>query len=659
MLKSKFHDCKERIILVFIFFLLFIFLNCIIIYTSQFNLDFNSKTPENKLSNSLNSDFDILKFWETEIKRVENTSLNIAFGDNNTIEHVNSETKEIETYTVKEVFFDSPNWVGSNKTKIRIHGYFLYPEVIKTPQPGCLYMHGLGESADNGFQLAYQYLELGFIFLCYSHPGHGQSEGAKPSPQNFYYQGNYNQTSHYYLTLCAAIQGLRVLEKNSMVNKSQIFTSGFSYGGLNAMWLSSICGDRIAGTIPIASAGNNKIMLKYPQKLLFWIWNKNPKKIPESWWQNQNLRIDPVYYLRSDNLPPILWQIGTNDEFFHYESITKTYKMANTSLKYLQIHPNAHHQYLQCSNTIKSFITNILNDSVKKNLPNTTINEENPKLTLIGNALSVKISLNSKLSVEKVQICYKYINLLGEYWKIVDLSRDKEGNWVGSVPTPMMTSEVNYFVIVRMNENGNWFTSQIFNGGILSNNSSVMMIFLILLSFIIPISRIVYNQYKNINKKINPNNYVREKSFFFIKITIIVFLEGLLIYSFSQPLLIFGENAVEWSIFFIFDQLLAYNPLFSIFTTLIPILLISSFFILIIKSFKNTRSAAFFKLIYFIGIFLVFLILSINLAISPVTKEFQPVNLGSGFYLIFVNFICLYLIGLSSKEFHMRLNIRS
>ena len=47
-----------------------------------------------------------------------------------------------------------------------------------------------------------------------------------------------------------AIQGLRLLENLTEVDKSQIMVTGGSYGALNTMWLSSIAGERIAGAVP-------------------------------------------------------------------------------------------------------------------------------------------------------------------------------------------------------------------------------------------------------------------------------------------------------------------------------------------------------------------------------------------------------------------------
>ena len=169
-------------------------------------------------------------------------------------------------------------------------------------------MHGILGKAEEAFELAYPYLEEGFIALCYSHPGHGESDGPEPKQKYFYYKKDYNESAHFYLTLCGAIQGLRVLENMTLVNNSKIMVTGASYGALNTMWLSGICGDRIAGAIPYIALGDVKKVLEDPTKLLFVIWGKNADEMKDSgWWDDQNLKFDPKYYLESTKLPPILW----------------------------------------------------------------------------------------------------------------------------------------------------------------------------------------------------------------------------------------------------------------------------------------------------------------------------------------------------------------
>lgn len=91
------------------------------ISTPKRNYDPSFSISENGVS------FDILDFWETEIERVNNTPLNIVFGENRTIEHVNPLTNKIYELKAQDINFTSPNWVGALQQNIMLRGYILIP----------------------------------------------------------------------------------------------------------------------------------------------------------------------------------------------------------------------------------------------------------------------------------------------------------------------------------------------------------------------------------------------------------------------------------------------------------------------------------------------------------------------------------------------------
>jgi hypothetical protein len=83
------------------------------ISTSKKNYDPSFSISENGVS------FDILDFWETEIERVNNTPLNIAFGEIHTIEHVNPLTNEKYELKAQDINFTSPKgWSTATKHNI-------------------------------------------------------------------------------------------------------------------------------------------------------------------------------------------------------------------------------------------------------------------------------------------------------------------------------------------------------------------------------------------------------------------------------------------------------------------------------------------------------------------------------------------------------------
>ncbi|GAG68729.1 unnamed protein product, partial [marine sediment metagenome] len=360
------------------------------------NLTFFNNKDSSSFSMSGNGDnFDILDFWESEIERVNNTALNIVYGDIYTIEHTISFLNQIYKLKAQDIYFNSPNWVGAQPQNLKLYGVLLFPEINKSSNPGALCMHGLNGEIDEAFDLAIPYLEKGFVVLCHSHPGHGKSEGAEPESANLYYEGVYNESAHFYLALCGAIQGLRVLESLPFVNNSQIMVTGRSYGGLNAMWLASILGERIIGVTAYIAIGDIAKNFNHPDKLIFWLLGKNVKEFPDSYVTNQLLRFDPIYYLKSPKLPPIMWQIGTNDDFFHFSSIKGTYDAVQHATKFLQIFPNEHHGFPGFEGSSKFFIDYILNNGPipGKVIPKLDIRSEVSRAPEINGVMLIKINI--------------------------------------------------------------------------------------------------------------------------------------------------------------------------------------------------------------------------------------------------------------------------
>lgn len=609
--------------------------------------------------NSSNSDnFDILEFWQKEIERVNNTPLNTHFGVNSSVDYINPYTNEKDIFTAQEIHFDSPNWVGTSPSILRLHGYLLYPNVIKTKNPGCLCMHGLGGSANTSFKLAYPYLIKGFVVFCHSHPGHGESEGAKPSPQNFYFEQEYNRSSHNYLTLCGAIQGLRLLENLTMVNNSQIMVTGSSYGGLNTMWLSGICGERIAGALPHVAVGDHEKDLEDPTKLLFWIWNKDPNKFPSSFWDNQNLRVDPIYYLKSNKLPPILWQIGTTDEFFHHRCINGTYQAVQHNSKFIQIFPNGHHGLYDYQNNTEYFIDYIINGNPAP--PNITINNLEKHSDLLGDTLRFEITIDSDVNIKFVQVAYKYVGILGTSWELKKLVKVDGNIWTGEVQPGIISSEVDYYFIVNYEGNDNvWFSSNMFIAGILNNNLEIISYTLIICGIGLPFIYIFWRRFnknvKNLDEKFKPD----AKKNLIIESISIGATESVFFFSLILPMVTFGTSGVSWSTIFVFNKIYTWPAIFGIIAPYIPAIIITIFILVSYLSLMKPILSSMFKIVYFIYMLLFYYILTGLLQGSSELDPFGAIDLGIGFFVIIITAITLFIIGIWKRYYQAKLDIRT
>jgi len=622
------------------------------------NIEEESQIRYNLLDNG--AGFDILDFWQDEILRVNNTDLNITFGDNDTIEYSNPYTKQDYEFISQEIYFNSPNWVGAIPENLTLHGYLLYPEVLNASNPGCLCMHGLNEKVESAFKVAYPYLEKGFIVLCHSHPGHGKSEGAKPSPDNMYYQMEYNRSAHFYLTLCGAIQGLRVLETISMVNDSQIIVTGISYGGLNAMWLAGICGERISGVIPYIAIGDITKNLQYPNKLIFWILGRSPKEIPASYQNNQLLRFDPIYYLKSPKIPPIMWQIGTNDDFFHYSSIKATYEAVNHSKKFLQIYPNEHHGFPGFENNTKFFIDFVLNNTSVP--PNITIQNFKKSWKLIGDTLKVDIETESISLIESVKVYYKFIDIIGACWQKVELDKQVNNSWSTTLNPWIINSKLDFYIAVELEGEENvWFTSNIYSVGIMISNYTLIFLPLMLFFIISIIALVIWKRYNKIDSIPEKITKIQAKNYFIKELVFLSIGESLFFISIILPWISYESGGVDFNQIYFFNNFFTWKLFIGEISPISTMLFIIGWISYSYLSYLKPILSGILKIIYPFFILISFSVLIELTGIAndqSLLSNFGVIYPSFGLFLMIFASISTIIIGIWKRKYQTKIGIK-
>ncbi|MFX1453411.1 MAG: alpha/beta hydrolase family protein, partial [Promethearchaeota archaeon] len=503
----------------------------------------------------------------------------------------------------------------------------------------------------------------GFVVLCHSHPGHGESEGPKPKPNNMIYEDDeeYNESAHFYLTLCGAIQGLRVLENLTIVDNSKIMITGASYGALNTMWLSGICGDRIAGALPYIMVGDFEKSLEDPTKLIFWLLGENAENIEEgSNWEEINLRFDPIYYLESEKLPPILWQVGTNDEFFHYHQIKGTYEaVENEDEAFLQIYPNAHHGFPGFENNTKFFIDYIIDNGPAP--PKIDIKEYPKEYGIFGDTMKIKVKLDSEEDIESVQVCYKYLDIVGSSWEVFDLK--KSGNmWTGLLGPGIITSKVDYYIIVNLEgEEDMWFSSIIYTPGTFISNFTIPF-YILLGSFIaLPIIYLIWRRFKidfqKLDKKIQP----KAKKDMLIEFITIGIAEALFYISLILPWIVFVRGDIIWTHIYIFNNIFTWKMILGVFATYLTAIFIIGWILYSHLSFSKPMLSGLLKMVYPIFILLMFGIFISMIGLQDPESwifDFELVYPGIGIYLMLFASILLIVIGIWKRKYQTKLEIR-
>ncbi len=646
----------------FIYFILFVILlsatfGLILLINHTSNIEGVNLTSYS-LNLSENNDFNLTAFWNKEVEiRINTTDLNIELSNNFTLE------LHQKDFIAREIVFDSPNFVNAFPSKIRIDGYLIYPNNIKSDNPGALVMHGLNGLANQSFDMAYYYLERGFITLCHSHPGHGKSEGAVPSRDNFYFQQEFNESSHFYLTTCAAIQALRVLENLTIVNNSQIIVTGGSYGALTTMWLSGVIGSpRIKAAIPVGAAGDFETNLEDPTKLIFWLLGMPANEIPESFWTNQLKRIDPKYYLENPNLPPIFFKMGTTDEFFYHRCINDTFNAVPHTTKYLQIYPNYHHTLPGYDNTTAYFLDYVMNGGLSP--PNIDIIHTTKNYGLIGDTFEVILGPVG-IDIESAQIYYRYLNIPGSKWEAIEMVRNYDFYcicWEATINPGIINSEIDFFIKVQLKgEQGMWFTSQLYTTGMIISNFTIPFYIFFILGIVIPAMFLIRQRFRKNLRDVDKEKKIKAKKYLIIELISIGVIESLFFLSLSMPWIVL-EGGIIWTHDYIFNNIFTWEQYFGIATSFLTVLFIIGWIFYALLSIMKPILTGFLQIGYPILAFIIFSFYIARLS-SPTTSSsaqlFGTGYPGLGIFLMLFCAIAIILLGIWKRKYQTKLGLRA
>ncbi len=400
------------------------------------------------------------QLWDQTLPLVESLPLTLT-EYSTTTEIVNG-----KNLTIKDVSFESLNLVGAAGGNLTMKGYLILPDnQTGTPLgavPGIMLLHGLTADIGQTLPWAKIYASHDFIAFCYDHPGHGRSEGPKPNITNFFnpsFVDHYNETSHLYLSNCAALQAIRILENQTGVDKTQLVIGGGSYGGINSMIAGSIYHSKIKAIINGVAAGDFLTSMRSEGKLIRLVAGGDTPTFEAVYAQTKELW-DPLYYIDGLDFPPMLTLCGTTDDFFDLAAFNTTYSSLRNASRALSITPNGHHGF-------------DINDSTQFEWLNATLfgGPAVPKITLTsllatGGSLGTEGEVNFTIAstagtVAKVEVVYAHVDLLGNYWYALPVATSPSGDFSVLVPAPSLNSRTMIYVRVTTTT-GATFTSPVY-----------------------------------------------------------------------------------------------------------------------------------------------------------------------------------------------------
>ncbi len=303
-------------------------------------------------------------------------------------------------------------------------------------KPAILLLHGTGGNAGDMLEYGMIFAEKGYVIMAMDSPGCGNSTGPACNGTNIVDFSDGPYSSYCYNNVIAASRALTVMADLPFTNASAMGVSGASMGGLTTFLLSAI-DDRVAASAPIAAAGYLDESLLRGSFISFIMpatVSSNDPKVKEF-----VSYFDPRAYL-ANLTSPTLMLIGTHDQFFFLDSVTKTYALL-AAPKGIDLAPNHGHS---CSpgwiDSVSIWFDHYLRaaNATLPAAPNATVSS-----IYLSSALSFSFSPSPMVNFSPV-LYYRY-TLPGSLWTEVDAAGAQ------TVPLLPLTSNVEYYTGVKSN----------------------------------------------------------------------------------------------------------------------------------------------------------------------------------------------------------------
>jgi len=328
----------------------------------------------------------------------------------------------VDGIEIAEVNYTSEFYGG---TKVVINGYLARP-LREGVFPAVLLMHGSYGTADSMLPFAIELAKRGYVALSISGPGQGKSTGPSESNENRLNLSSSPYFSYYYRLTYSALRGITLLSELPFVNKSAIAVCGASQGGLESIWVAAL-DKRIRTSVPVVAGGDFPYLISSGSLALGHI----PKN--ESASSQKALKLaeffDPIGYVKEIKVP-ILFLVGTSDEFFPFFSFNETYSSIS-SIKSINMLPNVGHFEVQTAWVDSALIWFDYWLKNEGNLPSVSI----LSCRVEGDKVKINVTGNN---VDSVVVNYRY-DMPWDRWKTKKLEMN-DSLFSGYVEKPLFGS---------------------------------------------------------------------------------------------------------------------------------------------------------------------------------------------------------------------------
>ena len=384
--------------------------------------------------------------------------------------------------------------------------------------------------------------ERGYAVLLPDLPGHGSSSGPSPNPDSFYFLGDFNKTSHFYISILAACRSYELLKGFSFVNQSKMAVSGVSYGAIISLALGAIYPAEIKGIFSMNAAGD---FLSGEEYHLIWdVFNRSKDRFDPDWIKTKLPFVDPIYYIQyAPMYPKVTLYFGYYDEFFSRTGLNNTYNAINGE-KYLIIRYLGRHNLINHTGPLNYFIDYCVNQG--RAPPKYDSIHFSTYINGTDNGARVSIKLQSDSLVDHVIIRY-LIEFWVSQWKEIRLNRSEltDINEINKIihAGPLSANLTFILEFYQAGSDAPMFSSPIYILR-LNNSSQIYYIVAIVICGLIALIIIISLRYNIFIKSLRDIQISKEiKGQFLLSNFIILCLESLLVfYGLVEPWITINQN---------------------------------------------------------------------------------------------------------------------
>ncbi len=497
-------------------------------------------------------------FWSTEKNRVNEIPL--------TFEIIQSSLIETPSVPINRsiIRYHSPNFVDQSEP-LQIYSILLFHNDLSvngSKIPGILLLHGLNKNNSHLLNEGMKLADKGYVVLLPDLPGHGNSTGITATSDRFYYQGDFNKTAHYYISILSACRAYEILKTLDFVNQSKIALSGVSYGAIIALALGVIYPSEIQGIFSMNGAGDFLSCEEYHQ--VWEVFNRSRDRFEAEWITKKLPLIDPLYYLQiAPVYPRTVFYFGYYDEYFSVIGLNNTYN-ALKGEKYMIIRHLGHQTLINHTDSLFYFMDYCLKGS---SAPITIdITGFSTFINQTDNVARISFKCSPFSSVQKIILLYRIEFWVAEWKKIeINVSQYSEQEIITKIIHAGPLS-ANLTFIIEYYQSGSenlMFTSPIFRLR-LNNPAQIFYIIAIIICGLIALIIILSLRYNIFVKSLKDFKItLKLKGEFLMHNIIIIGLETLMVYlALAGPWISINGN-VYIRFLHVFNIAPAYSDMFS------------------------------------------------------------------------------------------------